>query len=61
MKKQFCDFCGKKATHHIWLEKTLNLAYCSDNECHRKMHCILSTLIPNKVYNVELKIVRKNG
>jgi len=59
MKKKNCDFCGKKATNHIWLEKTLNLAYCSEDECKRKMHCILSTLIPNNLYDVELKVVRK--
>ena len=56
-----CDFCGREAINHIKIENLLNLAFCSDNECHRKFHCILSTIIPNKEYEVKLIVKKRKG
>ncbi len=60
-KKMFCDFCGGEATNNIKIENLLNLAFCSDNECHRKFHCILSTIIPNKEYEIKLIVKKRKG
>jgi len=60
-KKMICDFCGETATNNIKIENLLNLAFCSNNECHRKFHCILSTIIPNKEYEVKLIVKKRKG
>ncbi len=61
MKKKYCDFCGEIATNNIIIDDLLNLAFCSNNECHRKFHCILSTIIPNKEYEVKLIVKKRKG
>ncbi len=52
--KKYCDFCGSKATNHMIMEDTINLSWCNELECRRKLHIILSTLIPNKYYTTKL-------